>query len=107
MLPKHHKTSFFLKAGLFNNLSSFAELEKRISKLPTKKDIEEMEQQLDNDSESLIKASQEQDGNNITALSRSAKQTQACIDTLYKQLEETTEKYEQEKLAFEQEESSL
>jgi len=35
MLPKHHKTSFFLKSGLFNNLSSFAELEKRISDLPT------------------------------------------------------------------------
>ena len=38
MLPKHHKTSFFLKAGLFNNLSSFAELEKRITNLPTEKD---------------------------------------------------------------------
>ena len=35
MLPKHHKTGFFLKAGLFDNLSSFAELEKRISELPT------------------------------------------------------------------------
>jgi superfamily II DNA or RNA helicase len=35
MLPKHHKTSFFLKAGIFNNLSSFAQLEKRISELPT------------------------------------------------------------------------
>ncbi|KHE90234.1 MAG: hypothetical protein K8F52_12005 [Candidatus Scalindua rubra] len=35
MLPKHHKTSFFLKAGLFDNLTDFAELEARISKLPT------------------------------------------------------------------------
>ncbi len=35
MLPKHHKTSFFLKAGFFNNLTSFAQLEKRISELPT------------------------------------------------------------------------
>jgi hypothetical protein len=35
------------------------------------------------------------------------KQAQASIDTLYKQLEETTEKYEQEKRAFEREESSL
>ena len=35
MLPKHHKTGFFLKAGLFDNLSSFAELEKRISGLST------------------------------------------------------------------------
>ncbi|MFQ5714547.1 MAG: Helicase associated domain protein [Candidatus Scalinduaceae bacterium] len=38
MLPKHHKTSFFLKAGLFNNLSSFTELEKRIADLPTEKE---------------------------------------------------------------------
>ncbi len=35
MLPKHHRTNHFLKTGLFDNLSSFAELEKRISKLPT------------------------------------------------------------------------
>jgi superfamily II DNA or RNA helicase len=35
MLPKHHETSFFLKSGLFDNLSDFAELEDRISKLPT------------------------------------------------------------------------
>jgi hypothetical protein len=43
----------------------------------------------------------------LLALSKSVKQTQAGIDTLYKQLEETTEKYEQDKLAFEQEESAL
>ncbi len=30
MLPKHHKTDYLLKAGLFNNLSSFAELEKHL-----------------------------------------------------------------------------
>ncbi len=66
-----------------------------------------MEQQLHNDNESLIKASQEQDRNTITTLSRLVKQTQASIDTLYKQLEETTGKYEQEKRVFEQEESSL
>ncbi len=35
MIPKHHKTNIFLKAGLFENLSSFTELEKRISDLPT------------------------------------------------------------------------
>ncbi len=35
MIPKHHKTNIFLKAGLFENLSRFAELEKRISDLPT------------------------------------------------------------------------
>jgi superfamily II DNA or RNA helicase len=39
MLPKHHKTSFFLKSGLFDNLSSFADLEDRISMLPTTIDI--------------------------------------------------------------------
>jgi hypothetical protein len=39
MLPKHHKTSHFLKSGLFDNLSSFAELEDRISKLPTTTDM--------------------------------------------------------------------
>jgi hypothetical protein len=35
MRPKHHKASFFLKAELFDNLSSFAQLEERISELPT------------------------------------------------------------------------
>jgi len=39
MLPKHHKTSFFLEAGLFDNLSRFVELEKRISELPTTVDV--------------------------------------------------------------------
>lgn len=78
---------------------------KRIEEL--EKNIVEMEQQLHDDNQSLIKASREQDKNTITALSRSAKQTQASIDTLYKQLEETTGKYEQEKQAFEQEERSL
>ena len=39
MLPKHHKTGFFLKAGLFDNLTNFAELEDRISRLPTTVDV--------------------------------------------------------------------
>jgi ATP-binding cassette subfamily F protein 3 len=78
---------------------------KKIEKL--EKDIEKMEQQLHNDNQSLIQASQEQDRDTITTLSRSVKQTQASIDTLYKQLEETTGKYEQEKLVFEQEENTL
>jgi superfamily II DNA or RNA helicase len=39
MLPKHHKTSFFLKSGLYDNLSDFEELENRISKLPITIDI--------------------------------------------------------------------
>lgn len=42
MLPKHHKTSFFLKPGLFNNLSSFTELEKRTTTLATEKDREDV-----------------------------------------------------------------
>ena len=84
---------------------SLTPYKKKIEEL--EKNIEEMEQQLHNDNESLIKASQEQDRNTITTLSRSVKQTQAGIDTLYKQLEETTEKHEQEKLDFEQEENTL
>ncbi len=39
MQPKHHKTIYFLRTGLFENLSSFAELEKRISNLPTTVDV--------------------------------------------------------------------
>ncbi len=39
MLPKHHKTSFYHNAGLFDNISSFVELEKRISELPTTVEI--------------------------------------------------------------------
>ena len=35
MLPKHHKANHFLNTGLFDNLSDFAELEERISELPT------------------------------------------------------------------------
>jgi len=73
----------------------------------TEKTIEEMEQQIHDNNQSLIKASHEQDGNAIPALSRAVKQTQTHIDKLYKQLEEITEKYEREKLAFEQEESTL
>jgi len=66
--------------------------------------IETLEQQIHNDTQALIKASHEQDGNSISKLSKLLKQTHTQIDTLYKELEETSEKYEQSKLAFEEEE---
>ncbi len=68
--------------------------------------IEEMEEQLHNDTQSLIKASQERERNTISVLTRSVKQTQAHIDKLYEELEEITGKYEQEKLVFEHEEKT-
>ena len=66
--------------------------------------IVELEQQLHNDTQALIKASHEQDGNAISKLSKSLKQTRTQTDTLYKELEDTSEKYEQSKLAFKEEE---
>jgi hypothetical protein len=68
------------------------------------KTIVELEQQLHNDTQALIKASHEQDGHSITKLSKSLKQTRTETDTLYKELEDTSEKYEQSKLAFKEEE---
>lgn len=66
------------------------------------KTIGKLEQQLFLDNEALIKASMENDGGTITKLSKSLKHTQTQIDDLYEQLEKTTDKYEQEKLVFEQ-----
>ena len=37
-VPKHTKTNYFLRSGLFDNLESFSDLEKRISELPTEKE---------------------------------------------------------------------
>ncbi|OHB50126.1 MAG: ABC transporter ATP-binding protein [Planctomycetes bacterium GWF2_40_8] len=71
------------------------------------KTIEKLEQQLHSDTQSLIKASHEQDGVVISNLSKSLKQIRSHIDTLYKKLEDTSEKYEQNKLAFQEEEHSL
>jgi ATP-binding cassette subfamily F protein 3 len=68
------------------------------------KTIVKLEQQLHNDTQALIKASHEQDGHSITKLSKSLKQTRTETDTLYKELEDTSEKYEQSKLAFKEEE---
>jgi ATP-binding cassette subfamily F protein 3 len=68
------------------------------------KTIEKHEQQLQDDTQALINASHEQDGVAITKLSKSLKQTRTQTDTLYKDLEDTSEKYEQSKLAFEEEE---
>jgi len=68
------------------------------------KTIVELEQQLHNDTQALIKASHEQDGHSISKLSKSLKQTRTQTDTLYKELEDTSEEYVQSKLAFEEEE---
>jgi ATP-binding cassette subfamily F protein 3 len=65
--------------------------------------IAKLEQQLHNDTQALIKASHEQDGVAISKLSKSLKLTRTQTDTLYKELEDTSEKYEQSKLAFEEE----
>ena len=71
------------------------------------KTIEKLEQQIYNDTQDLIKASHEQDGASISKLSKSLKQRRTQSDTLYKELEEVSEKYERSKLAFEEEERSM
>ncbi len=78
-----------------------APIEKKIKEI--EKDIENAERQLQIDTDALIKASHKQDGAAITRLSKSSKQIQNHIDTLYKDLEDTSEKYDQEKLEFEEE----
>ena len=78
-----------------------APIEKKIKGI--EKDIENAERQLQIDTDALIKASHEQDGAAITRLSKSSKQTQNHIDTLYKDLEDTSERYDQDKLEFEEE----
>ncbi len=80
---------------------ALAPLEKKIREL--EKEIEKAERQLHIDTESLIKASHAQDGAAITKLSKSNKQTQNHIDTLYEDLEDTNEKYDQSRLEFEEE----
>jgi ATP-binding cassette subfamily F protein 3 len=80
-------------------------LEKKIKGIET--DIEKAERQLHIDTESLIKASHDQDGAAISKLSKSSKQTQNNINTLYKDLEDAHEKYDQDKIEFEEEEYSL
>ena len=74
--------------------------EKKIKEL--EKQIENTEQQFHTDTQSLIKASQEQDGAAIATLSKSIKQTRTYIDNLYEELEKTSEKYELHKLEFEE-----
>jgi len=75
--------------------------EKRVKGI--EKDIEKAERKLHIDMESLIKASQDQDGVAISELSKSNKQVQNHIDALYKDLEGAIEKYEQIKIEFEEE----
>ena len=72
-------------------------LEKKIKGIEN--DIEKAERQLHIDTESLIKASHAQDGAAI-----SNKQAQNHINTLYEDLENTNEKYDQSKIEFEEEE---
>ncbi len=55
------------------------------------------------DTEALIKASHDQDGAAISRLSKSSRKVQNHIDTLYKDLEDTNEKYDQNKIEFEEE----
>jgi ATP-binding cassette subfamily F protein 3 len=67
------------------------------------RNIEKAEQQLQIDTEALIKASHDQDGAAISRLSKASNQTQNHINTLYKDLEDTSEKYDQDKIEFEEE----
>jgi ATP-binding cassette subfamily F protein 3 len=80
---------------------SLTPYEKKINKL--EKQIEKEEQQLHTDTQSLIKASHEQDGITIATLSKSIKQTGTHIENLYEELEETSKKYELHKMEFEEE----
>ncbi|MDR4505621.1 MAG: ATP-binding cassette domain-containing protein [Candidatus Scalindua sp.] len=94
------------RAALFTKRSkTLTPYKKKIEKI--EKAIDELEQHLHNDTEALIKASYEKDGNSITALSLSVKKTRSEINNLYEALEEITERFEQEKLVFKQEEDSL
>ncbi|MDR4497033.1 MAG: ATP-binding cassette domain-containing protein [Candidatus Scalindua sp.] len=95
-----------VRAALFTRRSkTLTPYKKKIETI--EKSIQKMEQILHKATESLIKASYEKDGNTISTLSVTIKKTKNDIETLYEELEEITELYEQEKLAFEQEEASL
>ncbi len=76
-------------------------LERKIKEI--EKDIEKAELQLHIDTESLIKASHDQDRFAISRLSKSNKQVQDHINTLYEHLEDANEVYDQIKLEFEEE----
>ena len=65
-------------------------------------DIEKAELQFHRDTESMIKASHDQDGVTISKLSTSIKQSQSHIDALYEELENTNEEYELKKNQFEE-----
>jgi ATP-binding cassette subfamily F protein 3 len=67
------------------------------------KTIEKLERQLQDDTQDLINASNEQDGVAISKLSKSLKLTRTHIDSLYQELENTNDEYEQKKLTFEEE----
>lgn len=69
--------------------------------------INEAENQLKDETESLIEASQEQDGDKIAILSKSLKETRSNIEKLYDSLEKASNEYEQAKLIFEEEGENL
>ena len=100
------KTSRKVRAEFVNRRSkTLTPYKKKIKEL--EKTIEEKERELHDNNKALINASHEQNANAISKLSKSLKDLQTNIDSLYKQLEDVTEKYEREKLAFEKEESIL
>lgn len=94
------RAEFFIKRS-----KTLDPYKKNIQKI--EKDIEEMEHQLHYDTQSLIKASQEQNVNDISRLSKSMKHLRAHINALYKELEVINERFELEKTAFDQKDSDL
>ncbi len=70
-------------------------------------DIDKMERKLDSDTQLMIKASEEQNVESISMISKSMKELRTNIDVLYEELEMISEKFEQEKLIFDREEMEL
>ena len=70
-------------------------------------DIDEMERKLDNETQLMIRASEEQNVENISRISKSMKELRSNIDTLYEELEVVSEKFDQEKLVFDKEEKEF
>lgn len=73
----------------------------------TEKKIELLEKQHHDETQLLIEASQNQDANKITTLSKAIKETQSTINELYELLETTSDEYEKMTQQFEEEEKNL
>lgn len=71
------------------------------------KTINELELKHNDDTQLLIEASQDQNVENITRLSKSLKEMRTNIDNLYNVLEETSEQYDKTLLEFEEEEKTI